>query len=623
MNDQNGFNNQFNNQPMNNGDSMPGGHTKKKFFSNSFMSDNSSTMVSASDTVNSNSNNTVNWSGFTDNNTVAVEQQNNTGIVQEQAEVQVQQPRQFFQQPLNQIGQQPMQEQVIGTLQPDLTQASVEVLDDTNATLSGSEPETLDDYNTNQNVESLENYEMQDTPQNNSSIQVPTIDQGINNMYQNNQMGAYNQQTYYNNSQMMPGVQNQGMAQGVGVGVPTMENSAIYQSAQQSYAQPVQQTQIETLDNGVVEPWMSNQPLSTETLEMPDVLEEPVIPANQREDMIRKQQEEAQRMAMPVLEEVVKPAQNVDIKADLLEKEYVGEDYPKIVMSPFNLGGFLFGAAYFAYRKMFLFTVLVLLGALAILFYVQIPYNYLCLLALHIFVGLIVNRIYVLKVKMIAKSTAKRNNKRKEPMSQERLATVLKNKGRVMPINAILVICLFAASIITISFYVLPKNNFSKLITKSIGGRPSKVKEAKYDGTIYFDEESNVFDYINFEVPAGFEKISKKIHSYKYVTDGTGMFNECSFRIGVIKDFTSGNSYVVKMAAYDEKGEEISTSNTKGIEWTNYYTEDATSTIYYKGTTVDDNAILFEYKMGNDSNKATCNSYFLEVMDSIELKKED
>ncbi len=652
MNDQNGlnnqFNNQFNNQPMNNGDSMPLGHTKKKFFSNAFMSDNSGTMVSASEATASNNSNTSSWE--------AIRQPAPNTV--EAATTEVAQPAStgtFF-------NMQNMQTQNTATIPITDTQATPVV--------TTTEPETLDTLDYNQNIESLDDFSSSQVA-NNSLVQVPQIDQGISAVQQPTMMQpgvvqpgvvqpvvtqttviptvvqptvpvvgttAYNtqvlpqdgslamgyntQQVQMNNTMQVP-VYNQGVVPQTGV--PTIEQSAIFQATQQvQMPQQQVQPQIETLVETPAQPWMAAQPLSQEVLEEPDVLEEPVMSANQREALIKKQQEEAQKANMPVPAEVVKPKEEVKVREDLLAKEFGGEDYTSIVMSPFSFGGFIFGAAAFAYRKMIITSIIALAASLGILFFVPINYNYLGVLGLHIFDALIINRLFVIKANMVAKQTRKRNNKRSEPMSQERLQVVVRNKGKRSPINGILVICLFLASIIFISIKVLPNRDFSKIIRKAFEGQTTakKQSEYKFDGTIKYDGNYDIGNLIKYTVPEGFESTGEKYLSYKLVTDGNGVFNECSFKIASIEDFDNGNTYVIKIAEFDEGVDKIKTSKAKGIDWTNYTTMDATSTIYYRGTTINDKSLLFEYRIGNDSNKETCDIKLIELLNSIELKED-
>ena len=644
MNDQNGYNNQlnnqFNNQPMNNGDSMPSGHTKKKFFSNAFMADNSGTMVSASEAVASKDSNTSSWEA-------------------------IRQPTPNTVEPATQEVAQSASTGTFFNMQ-NMQTPSTQVASLTNSqaipVVATAEPETLDTLDYNQNIESLDGLDGTATV-NSNTIQVPQIDQGISTVQQTAVMQpgmvqtgvmqpvmtqatimpttpvvgttAYNpqtmpqsgvgyntQQVQMNNTMQVP-VYNQGVVNQVAG--PTIEQSAIFQATQQTQipAQQAVQPQIETLVETPAQPWMAAQPLSQEVLDVPDVLEEPVMSANQREALIKKQQEEAQMANMPVPAEVVKPKEEVKVREDLLAKEYGGEDYTSIVMSPFSIGGFIFGAAAFAYRKMILMAIIALAASLGILFFVPINYNYLGVLGLHILDALIINRLYVIKANMVAKQTRKRNNKRAEPMSQERLQVVVKNKGKKSPINGILFICLFLASIIFVSIKVLPNRDFSKIIRKAFDGpTPTKKNEFVFDGTIKYDGNYDIGNLIKYTIPEGFESTGEKYLSYKIVTEGTGVFNECSFKLAGIENYDNGNNYVVKIAEFDEGVDKIKISKTKGIEWTNYTTMDATSTIYYRGTTINNKSLLLEYRIGNDSNKETCDIKLIELLNSIELKEE-
>ena len=197
----------------------------------------------------------------------------------------------------------------------------------------------------------------------------------------------------------------------------------------------------------------------------------------------------------------------------------------------------------------------------------------------------------------------------------------MRNKGKNAVILGMLVVCLFVASIVFISVYIKPEGNkFAELIYNTFGGSPKDIKEAHFTGEIIYDDY-DVTKLISYEVPEGFVKADPNKEYYKISTNGTGTFNECSFKFGVVKDFKSGNSYVIKMAEYYEEGDKV--SNPKGVEWTTYSTQDGTSTIYYRGATAKEKAILFEYRIGNDADQETCIAHYLKLMESITILKEE
>ena len=200
---------------------------------------------------------------------------------------------------------------------------------------------------------------------------------------------------------------------------------------------------------------------------------------------------------------------------------------------------------------------------------------------------------------------------------------IMRIRGKQSIINAVLAICIFAAGIFFLSKYVLKDNSFSKFLTKSIGVDKTSYKKVEYKGTINYDENYNINDLINIKVPDDFVKNDNYYIDYVYTTDGMGTYNQCSLKVGVVSGFRDGNSFIAEMAAYNEEEFKVKSLETKGITWTNYYTQDDSNEIFYKGTTVNEHAILLEYKIGKDSTDGVCDTYFYTIMDSIELKEKE
>ena len=200
---------------------------------------------------------------------------------------------------------------------------------------------------------------------------------------------------------------------------------------------------------------------------------------------------------------------------------------------------------------------------------------------------------------------------------------IMRIRGKQSIINAVLAICIFAAGIFFFFKYLLKDNSFSKFLTKSIGVDKTSYKKVEYKGTINYDENYNINDLINIKVPDDFVKNDNYYIDYVYTTDGMGTYNQCSLKVGVVSGFRDGNSFIAEMAAYNEEEFKVKSLETKGITWTNYYTQDDSNEIFYKGTTVNEHAILLEYKIGKDSTDGVCDTYFYTIMDSIELKEKE
>ena len=128
------------------------------------------------------------------------------------------------------------------------------------------------------------------------------------------------------------------------------------------------------VDNSPVEPWMVNQPLSANNIDNSTAGQNNVISANKREELER-QKIEGVLDTSPVPEDVTKKTVATDVRPELLVKEYVGNEYQALVMSPSNFGAFVFGAAYYAYRKMYVLGIINIAIVLGLLFFVPLKYN--------------------------------------------------------------------------------------------------------------------------------------------------------------------------------------------------------------------------------------------------------
>lgn len=752
MNGKSFFNNQFinqtNNQAVNNGNTTPEVHTKKKFFSSAFMENND--LINDVGGTNSSSNNSVvAWSiGNSSNNVLQNTTPLQANVVTNQQETtQPPQRNRFIQIPndsgtqlsnssessavttpsvapssivstqatgvlpvttgvngasnnelnnltsnnmsslnINNTGVVPVMETTPTTVpivQPNLGQNSVqqvsneaiEMLQNVNGTVVVEEPEVLEDFDVPEKFEEIEELDLPEEPEKLEEIEELDLDEPvttpsstevlqdgvstintappapvINPPINQNQpsVGVFKPQMNDGNNydfgyktealdnSILSPVKSTGAAgNAVNSGVSalgslgqqamstsnpnvTFQNSAIYQSSQQTAQQQLAPVQT-VVDNSPVQEWMTNQPLSASNVEGSTIEKNTVVPANVREEKKKKKEKGS---TQPVPEELTKKSVDTNIRPELLVKEYIGEDYQSITMSPFNFGAFLFGAAYFAYRKLFFWATVNLCTVLGLLYFVPMKYNFLAVLGFHVLMALAVNRIYVIHVKIIARLAKRSNQVKKNPKNQEEMEEIMRLRGRVSIINAILAVCIFIASIFFLSMYVLKDNAFSKLVTKSIGGNKISLKKEKFDGTINFDESIDVKELIDIIIPEEFEGNEEKYLDYVYTTSGIGSYNQCSLRIGVVKGYSDAHSYILEVAAYYEEEDKVKEQETKGIKWNNYYTEDEFHIVYYKAVTIDDNVLLLEYKIGKDSAEMICDSYYVSIMESIALKGE-
>ena len=638
MNEQNNlnnqFNNQFNNQPSPEGLEMPREHIKKKFFSTAFLADDSVDSTATGAFVPSENSVVTNTAFATDNTPLAnpsFNDENNfvpSPNVPEESNIAV----------TPSIVEENIKEN-IETLDDDNDIEELDVLDDEPKQEEIEELDVLDEEKVVEGIEAPHpeiSYDQTPQPTAMPDGYIPSYNRQYTN--QGPQVGVIKPHGYdqnvdpnfgYNTQVVQPGMQNAIPAAGIAGAAmmaqqaPSIESSAIFQAANQQPTASNVTPANQVVDNTPVQQWMTNQPLSSANIESTTIEENKVMSANQREELERRKNEPV----VPVPTEVTKPSPTVNVRPELLVKEYIGDDYTSLTMAPLNFGALFLGAAYFAYRKLYIWSLINMVIVGCLLFFVPTNYNYLAVLGFHLLMALAVNRIYIFNTKLMAKGVARRNAKKKKPKTQEELEENMRIRGRVSFVNALLAVCLFVAGVISISMFVLPNNDVSKLINKAFGGgNPFKVKEFKYTGTIVYDEQYDVTNLLDIWIPDAMIDTeglkSEPIVYYKYIGPDPGEYNICSIKIGTIKDFDNGNSYVVKVAAYNGEDDKIKKGTTNGIEWTNYYTKDDNYEIYYKGATIKDKALLLEYRIGKDAPQEQCSQYYLQIMESIKLKEE-
>lgn len=293
-----------------------------------------------------------------------------------------------------------------------------------------------------------------------------------------------------------------------------------------------------------------------------------------------------------------------------LVKAYVGKKYEKINMSSFSAGFFFFGTMYLFYRKMNLIGILLFLFNIAItVTFITKPYISLIIIA-------IVHLIMCLSFRSMYLSTAKRKTqkiKKKHPgVRQGDLNNLCAKKGGTSLGMALLL--QFLLGIVgsgLIVFIIGPAvliAIFNNLIT---------TNTSKFDGNIVYNETKirNIFD-INF--PDGFEKVDD--NKYKIVTEGMGQYNTCEVSFGAVNNYVSSTELINEIGKYFESTDKIENVTNNDLEWSTLYLTTDKGEEYYRSTTFNNHIVLFHYLSGKDTPVGVCDTYLVNILDSISKK---
>ncbi len=382
----------------------------------------------------------------------------------------------------------------------------------------------------------------------------------------------------------------------------------------------------------VLEEWMNQQPLSMSSLGVNDpngenapkeyVDDNKFINLAQDERPGTNVITEQKQQTVPV-EQLTKPKIGgvvgmfeeplPDIDEVKVCKEFVGSEFQKITMSPFSFAGLIFGSGYLAYRKMYIVAIALLCVEIVLLNIVPFP---ICLIAFAVFrlvLALTVNQLY-LKIVSAKVGNLRKHNRKK---NQYELSILASKRGGTNFLVGLVVILLFLGTSATLN----AKNVFKSFKDAFLTKEPAPNE---FNGKLSY-EDTNITNYYNIIVPNEFIKNNDNNFSYVYNVENEDSKSNCSLSFNAIKDYTNGEDLIKVLSKYhkDIQKEEVKSIEANGITWYNLYTEDDVNRIYYRGTTIDNKAILLEYKISKDSTDNVCDTYYVEILDSISVKEEN
>jgi len=400
-----------------------------------------------------------------------------------------------------------------------------------------------------------------------------------------------------------------------------LENSPIFQAANEKPEDPEKLAEIQNQHEQFVESqmnnesWMQNQPLSSSNIENSKAVYNNVESADKREKKNKKKEE---IVVEPVPEELLKK-EELPIRKDLLVNAYIGDDYQKYTMSPFNFGALIFGAFHFGYLKMLILGFILVIGYFIIIFRVPFEYVIVALIAYHLVLALIVNRIFILSAKIKVALILKTNRKKK----QEQLENKCRHAGRPSIIFFLLLIVLFVLIFNNLCTNKYKDTKVASLYQKVLNNKSTSII-TKNTSPIIYDNSFNVEEYLEIKINDNFSRIGDSGFRYSYkINDNT----TCSFNISGITTNNNAKDFLDNTKNYNEalpNVKEVSSlleENINNILWYKLNITYNNMYVYYASTNINDEVVLLEYDIdGEESND--CLNYYNELLSNITLKEE-
>ncbi len=306
-------------------------------------------------------------------------------------------------------------------------------------------------------------------------------------------------------------------------------------------------------------------------------------------------------------------------------KAYIGKNYEKIMNSNISIPAFFFAEYYWFYRKMFLFGLV--LGIIRILVF-NSPLGILSL-GINVICIFITNKVYLIDTKYkISKIKSKMFGKSNQEIlnacaSKGGTSIGLTVGGAVIEIISIMIYLIIGlitgiSAIFNTDFLT---NLFSDINININSSSSDESTNPTYDGVLTFDVNVNITDKVSVNVPTVFEDESMDSHEYAYTynSNPSDVFGDCSFSLNVVSNYTDAENLATGMAEYYNGNTNIINTNVNGINWYGLNYSSVYNTTAYL-MELDNQVYLYEFKIGDDSDQAACNTYNEQIFNSISLK---
>lgn len=305
-----------------------------------------------------------------------------------------------------------------------------------------------------------------------------------------------------------------------------------------------------------------------------------------------------------------------EIDENKLLIDYVGDRFTKISMTTFSFSAFLFGGCYFFYRKMYFWGILLSLIYILIYKFVSFPLQFAVIFVVSIIVALVACPLYL----RVAKGKVKKIRKKNFKENQISLSLICKKKGGVNIFAFFLMFLIFNFVTIFLAFAnIMPE--ITEVINNAIYNEEEKGKNDNFDGNIYF-EEYDIENKFNIEIPSSFVKEDGNIFKYYYVDSNGGTENNrCTITFSKVYGFEDAYDLIDKIAKY-EKVDGIEKIVTNDINWNVLSLKKENMSTHYRSMMIGDDVLLFQYDTGVNTSFGVCDTYLVDIMESLSLKED-
>ncbi len=311
-----------------------------------------------------------------------------------------------------------------------------------------------------------------------------------------------------------------------------------------------------------------------------------------------------------------------------LLRAYIGKGYEKIISSPFNVFAFLFTMLYALYRKMYSYSLIILVIVAAVFVFIKKPIIVLIVyLILAIFVGFTINKIYISFAKRkISKIKQKNTN-----MHYQDLRDICSLSGGtsvrgVVSMALIVSVCFLAILFVSGGPDSSIMENINKIFFNKDSDKDNKHINEDYRGFISYDPDVVIKDEFSILVPDVFVNESSSYnYYYKYYTDGD-IFGSCRFKFGSVLGYSDSNQLISKMISYYSTTYKIDSpisgnkTTINNVDWTWFFYKSATGIKYFYATMKDKKVYLFSYEIDDNNALDECEDYKKNILNSIDGK---
>ncbi len=320
---------------------------------------------------------------------------------------------------------------------------------------------------------------------------------------------------------------------------------------------------------------------------------------------------------------------------DELLKSFIGPNYDKFLMRPFNFAAFFFTWMYYFYRKMTLYGIIILiLQGVISYFLIDTPY---AVLVINIFCGFLTNKLYAnFALRKINKELISSAGKStdfvkgvcsvKGGRSIKRIfTTIIWLFLALIPVGMILALLNLSTdfkNLINNFEFNVDDIKFSDIKLPNVE-LPNMEFDTKYSGYLVVDKSVPVKDKFNVNIPKVFKATANNDqynmeYSYRSTDKPLGA---CTFTFRAVTEFKNAKNLITSMQEYykDKNATPVREDYINKFYWYGFNYEEENANIYYYATTNVDKIYLYTFVDEKKTTKA-CHDYAANLLNTISNK---